>query len=427
MKSHFRSEAPRHLPKLVALVLALALSACSGAVQTQSGSSKSKESFPWVTPTSINVGVLSPLTGPLAVQGIPQTNGNKAFFAYVNEKFKGVYGRRIDMVAVDSQFNQQVAVQSFPSLVAQSAMLTQVFGTPITQALKPLVDSEQILGQPASYGVAFYSDPFLTMFGAPYPIQIENLIDWARTNGHAGNGKWAILYRDDALGKDQLAGFDFATQYYKIPDVLRVPYEPNATDFTAQVQQLKQFGAGDVILAATADVAPRVVVGSARLGYNPIWLGSTPIWNPVLSKNTEFMQAISKNNYFVASPLPSFASSNKGIVTAREHLKTYTPDQGPDPYFSAGWLEGYWTWKVLQQASKDKDFSRQGLINAQEKLGSTDFDGLLLAPVDFSKPPVDRVSRAMEIDRVDLSQPGGLAQITNFSGESATAYKIPTS
>ena len=108
MKSHFRSEAPRHLPKLVALVLALALSACSGAVQTQSGSSKSKESFPWVTPTSINVGVLSPLTGPLAVQGVPETNGDKAFFAYVNEKFKGVYGRRIDMVAVDSQFNQQV-------------------------------------------------------------------------------------------------------------------------------------------------------------------------------------------------------------------------------------------------------------------------------------------------------------------------------
>lgn len=412
------------------VTLAALLTGCSGAVQSQGGSQQSKESFPWVTSSTIKVGALSPLTGALAVQGLPETNGNKAFFDYLNEKLGGIGGRKVQLVTADSQFNNQVAVQEFNGLAGQTAMLTQLFGTPVSAAVQPLVDQQQIIAQPASYGMQFYSDPRLIMFGAPYPIQMENLVDWARTNGHPGNGKWAIVYRDDALGKDQLTGFDSAMKYYKVPagNQLRLSYEPSDTDFTAQIQRLAQFDAGNVLLATTADVAPRLVVGTARLGDKPTWFGSTPIWNPVLGQNTEFMQAISGGNYLVASPLPSFGSSNNGIVTARQQLKVYAPNQSPDPYFTAGWLEGYFTWKVLEQAAKNKDFSREGMQKASAQLGSTDFDGLLLSKMDLSKSPIRRITRSMEIDRVDLQQPGGLTAISpQFTGASARAFTVPTS
>lgn len=405
---------------LLALVL---LSACSGAVQSSSGNSP--KTYPWVTSNTIKVGAITPLTGPLAVQGIPETNGDKAFFDYINQTKGGVGGRKIQLVTADSQFDNQVAVQEFSGVAGQSAMLTQLFGTPITSALKSSIDQEKIIAQPASYGSQFYSDPYLAMFGAPYPIQIANLFDWAMSHGNRGNGKWAIVYRDDALGQDQLLGFDAAAKHYGIKDVLRVSYEPTASDFSGQIQQLVQFGASNVILATTADVAPRIVVGTVSAGYKPTWMGSTPIWNPVLGKNSQFMQAISSANYLVASPLPSFDSSNPGIVQARKELPKYMPNQSPDPYFTAGWLESYFTWKVLQQASKNKDFSRGGMLKAERQVGSTDFDGLLLTPVDFGKPVGQRVSRTMEIDHVALANPGGLAQIGTITGPAARAYKMP--
>ena len=381
---------------------------------------------PGVTDTSITVGVLSVLTGPVALQGVPIANGVEAYFKHVNDDMKGIGGRQIVIAKQDHQYNAQNANQIFAQMQPRVAMFADLFGTPIIAALQRRLGESGVLAIPSTFGSQFYSDPQLIVPFAPYTIQISGGIDYLvkERNGKALN--WAIVSRHDVLGADGVAGFEHAAKHYGLNVVSRQTYEPTDTDFTAQIQALKDSGANAVVLADTSAVTAQLVVGLTRLGVHSIWLGWQPSFDPGLAKNEEFMSIVVKDKYYIASCLPAWPMKSTGMDEVRAAREKYFPAQLPDPYFTFGYVHGAITHAVLQAAMKRNDLSRAGINAAVKDVGTTDLNGLLTHKVDFSKPPQERFPRAIQVWEVSASVPSFQAPVTDYiTGEAADSYPMP--
>lgn len=231
---------------------------------------------PGVTDTSITVGLLSVLTGPVALQGLPIANGLEAFFKHVNDDLNGIGGRKVVLLKQDHQYNAQTANQEFAQMAPRVAMFAELFGTPILAALAPRIKESGALIVPSTFGSRFYADPQLIVPFAPYTVQLPAGIDYIVKEHDGKARKWAIVERHDVLGADGVAGFNYAAKHYGLNVVSRQTYEPTDTDFTAQIQAIKDSGADTVVLANTSAVTAQFVVGLARLGVHAIWLG----WQP---------------------------------------------------------------------------------------------------------------------------------------------------
>ncbi|MGF7160798.1 ABC-type branched-subunit amino acid transport system substrate-binding protein [Rhodoligotrophos appendicifer] len=397
---------------------ALAFSAAgSSAVQAKDA--------PGVTEAAITVGVLSVLTGPVALQGVPIANGVDAYFKNLNE-MGGSSNREITILKRDHQYNGQTANQIFAEMTPRVAIYADLFGTPIIAALQRRIKQANILVVPSTFGSPFYSDPQLIVPFAPYPIQISAGIDFLVKEKNGKSLKWAIVERHDNLGADGVAAFDFATKHYGLEVVAKQTYEPSDTDFTAQIQALKDSGANAVVLANTSAVSAQFVVGLARLGVHATWLGWQPSFDPGLAKNKEFMSIVAQDKFYIGSCLPAWSTQAPEMTKVREVKEKYFPDQAPDPYFTFGYIHGAITNAVLSAAIKSGDLTRTGINAAVKDVGTTDLNGLLTNPVNFAEPPQKRFPRAVQIWEVSESDPSFQAPVTDyFIGESASKYPMP--
>ena len=403
---------------LVGLIGAVAVfMAMNTAAQVKTG--------PGVADGTITVGVLSVLTGPVALQGVPVSNGIEAYFKQLNASASPT-GYKTALLKRDHQYNAQTANQIFAEMSPRVAMYAELFGTPIIAALQSRIKESNVLAIASTFGSKYYSDPQLIIPFAPYTIQLSGGIDYI-VKDHAGKGlKWAIISRHDVLGADGVAGFEHAAKHYGLNVVSRQTYEPSDTDFTPQIQALKDAGANAIVLANTSAVTAQFVVGLARLGVHATWLGWQPSFDPGLAKNQEFMSIVAKDKFFIASCLPAWSTKSPGMDEVRRARDKFFPDQVFDPYFTFGFVHGAITNAVLQAAVKRGDLSRAGIAAAVKDVGVTDLNGLLAAKVDFSKPPQERFPRAVQIWEVQAAAESFQAPVTGYvSGESAATYPMP--
>lgn len=382
---------------------------------------------PGVTDTSIKVGVISALTGPIALQGLPITAGQDSFFKYANDRLGGVAGRKFEVVKQDFQNNPQLAQQAYATVQPQVALFSQLFGAPAASALRDRVRSDSMLAVVASAAPAnlYLDEHFLMGLGPPYAVQTAGLVDWAIKTKNGQSAKWAVLYRNDDFGKAGLEGFDFAAGFYKLNVVTRQTYTTTDQDFTAQIQALKDSGADFVVTTMTSSISPKVLVGAFRANYKPTWLSFPTAYDPTLQANDEFMQVATQVPYFVVSSVPSWDTNSAAMQTMRDAVKQYAPDQAPDPLVVTGWTMGQMTYDVLSKAFEAGDVTRAGLLAVVPKLGKTDLGGLAIEAIDFTRPANQRVPRAIQVLTVDRSGPGGLKAASDFfTGDAAKAFEV---
>ena len=255
----------------VALVAALAFTV-SGALGSSSETG--------VTSKVVKIGGTFPLTGPASAYA-PIAPAMKAYFAWINARKgpdgkRGVYGRQIQFIIYDDAYNPANTVQLTRKLVEEDKVFAIVgqLGTEPVLAVRPYLNQREVPQALVSTGATEWGtewkefpwtigwEPDYVAEGRIYGLQIKK--------NQAGK-KIAVLYQNDAYGKDYLYGLKIAlgANYAKANIVAEEPYEVTAPDVRSQMARIRASGADVFLIFATPKFAIQSYVFGKALGFKP--------------------------------------------------------------------------------------------------------------------------------------------------------------
>jgi branched-chain amino acid transport system substrate-binding protein len=255
----------------IALVVALAFGV-SGALGTPTETG--------VTAKAIKIGGTFPQTGPASAYA-PIAPAMKAYFQYINSRKgpdgkRGVYGRQIQFTYYDDGYNPANTVQLTRRLVEQDKVFAIVgqLGTEPCLSVRSYLNQQKVPQALVSTGA--------TEFGSDwrqYPWTIgwepdyiaEGRLFGLQVKQNQNGKKIAILYQNDAYGKDYVYGFKAAlgAPYAKANIVAEQGYEVTAPDIRSQMARIRASGADVFMIFATPKFAGQAYAFGKALGFKP--------------------------------------------------------------------------------------------------------------------------------------------------------------
>ncbi|MFI0353302.1 ABC transporter substrate-binding protein [Actinomadura sp. 9N407] len=403
--------------------LALLASGCSAKATSGDGQSGGVKAGPGVTADTISLGVLTDLTGPIAVLGKPILHGNQLYVDELNTA-GGVCGRKVELVIKDHGYDVQKAVSAYTEVEPQTLGAMTLHGSAITAALADQLTEDKVLTVPTSLASTLLSNPQLIIPGTTYDLQMITALDHlTKENKLKAGDKVGQIYFEGEAGNNALQGARHAAQ--KLGLTLRATeIKVTDVDLTAQVTALKSEGAKAILVST----GPRQVASAASvaksLGYDVPIVTSDPGWHPSVLQ-TPAAPALEANVLVFSSigPLSAGTEAAKRLIDA---YKAKFPKDEPNAWVNWGYVSAKIYGEVLRKACADKDLTRDGLGRAVRGLQAIDSGGLF-PTLDFSKPGRPSSSQVY-IGRPSRKAPGGLEVVKPFFGSDlAAGYQIPKS
>jgi branched-chain amino acid transport system substrate-binding protein len=233
-----------------------------------------------VTAKSIVIGGTFPETGPASAYA-PIAPAMKAYFTYINSRTgpdgkKGVYGRQINFVYYDDGYNPANTVQLTRKLVEQDKVFAIVgqLGTEPVLSVRPYLNQNRVPQVLVSTGATEWGTEwrqFPWTIGWEPDYVAEGRLFGLQIKKNQPGKKIAVLYQNDAYGKDYLYGLKIAlgTNYAKSNIVAEEPYEVTAADVRTQMAHIKASGANVFLIFATPKFAIQAYAFGKALGFNP--------------------------------------------------------------------------------------------------------------------------------------------------------------
>jgi ABC-type branched-subunit amino acid transport system substrate-binding protein len=382
---------------------------------------------------TISLGVLSPLSGPVAAIGKPLTAGQETYFHAVNAA-GGLDGWKVKLVERDTKYDPQTQVQAYNHIAGNVAFMAQSLGSPTTKAIQPLADQQQMLIGASAQDSSLVTDPVMAVIGTPYAIDNANALHHIAQQPGSGSTKVGIIYQNDAYGEDGLRGYEAGLKTYHLRSVGKTTYKVGDTDLTAQVQKMRSAGAQYVFVVAVPSVASNIVGTGASQGYNPTWVFQGPAWSEFLmtsngtpsGKPTAVAKALASNVWVLGYEAQWGDRSVPGMAKFLADTKRFAPSQIPDYYFMYGYAQAKMETAILRKAIAAGDLTRTGLLNAKLNLGAVDLGGLV--PAVHYTPALGPASRMSGISKVSATTPGFLKGYRAFfMGDAARTmeFKAP--
>ena len=418
----------RPLAACMAGVVALGAAACGTGSSDNGNGGGGLKTGPGVDSKTktISLGVLSPLSGPVAAIGAPLTAGQQTYFDALNAS-GGINGWKVKLVKRDSKYDPQTQVQQYNSIANNVAFIAQSLGSPTTKAIQPMAAQQKMLIGAAAQDSALTTDPNMAVIGTPYAVDIANGVDYIVRQKGDRNAKIGIVYQNDEYGADGLRGYTTALKTYHFNDVARTTYKVTDTDLTAQVQKMKSAGAKYVFFVGVPTAAAKIVGTAASQGYNPTWVFQGPAWSEYLmssngttsGKPTPVAGALSKDVWVLGySAQWGDTKTAPGMAKFLDDTKKHAPKQIPDYYYQYGYAMARMEAAVLRKAIASGNLTRQGILDAKLHLGKVDLGGLV-PPVDYS-PSLGPAARSTGISVVSPKTPGFLKGTKGFfTGQAA--------
>jgi ABC-type branched-subunit amino acid transport system substrate-binding protein len=359
--------------------------------------------------TTIKLGVLTPLTGGVAVIGEPLTAGNEVYFEAVNKK-GGIGGKyKVELEQADTQYKPDVTVQQYNRLKSQVVAFTQVLGTAPTLALLPQLGKDKILAAPASLDAFWVREPNLLPVGGPYQIQAINALDYYVNKGDGKGKKVCSMVQDDAYGEAGQSGLEFGAEKLGIEIAETQKFTVGQKDVAGQVARLRGAKCDAVFLVATPTDAGTIWGTAAQTKFAPRWMAQSPAWIDELGKSplAEYLKA---TTWVIAEGTEWGDDSVPGMAEMVKNVEELRPKQEPDYYFAFGYNQARAMTAVLEKAVELGDLSREGILKASDELGTVSFEGLTgdykYGPAEDRDPP-----RQSTIFEVDPDKPFGLGKL----------------
>ncbi|MBW3614070.1 MAG: ABC transporter substrate-binding protein [Actinobacteria bacterium] len=423
-RSHLRS---------AALVLALLVAAAGcgrGDARTsreqgegsEAGGPSQLSAVPGFDLTTIKLGALTPLTGPVAgAIGIPLTEGNRVYLEKVNAK-GGIAGKyKLELIAEDNAYNTDNTKAKYKQIKDSVVMFAQILGTPPTSAVLVDLKTDKMMASPASLDAEWIGEENLLPVGAPYQTQVINGLAYALGEGGAKGKRVCGFAAEDAYGEAGLEGLEFAAKELGFSVAATARYTATDTDFTAQVTQLKNAGCGVVVMTSLPTATNAFLGKAQQLGLDPqYFIAQSPSWLPAYAASPLWQ----KNVLYVAEGTTWGDETVPGMKEMIADVRKFRPDQKPDTYFTFGYAQMKAVVELLEEAVTRGDLGREGVLEASKKLGTVEFGGLFgdygYGEVGERKPP-----KANTVFKVNPGVPGGLEALKkNFQSGAAEMYEF---
>jgi branched-chain amino acid transport system substrate-binding protein len=315
-----------------------------------------------VTDTEIRIGTLLPLTGPAAPWGVPFAQGMQAYYDYINEH-GGMYGRKIKLFVVDSQYSAPIATEAVRRLVEQDKVfaLQGTLGSEVESAVYKYLEER---GIPDMYIAApnnEFTEPVVrTRFAVMPPYSMEG----------------RVLARH------------VITEYF----------DPTQSDVTAQVQRFKTAGVA-VIAFVGQPVAAAGMLNTARqlLSWDvPIMLNS--------GNASVVAQLVGYENIEGAVSALFYHGASETNISGIAEIKRLMAEVAPDVPFEEMTLNGWGTSLALTEVLKQAGpgLTRESFLDAAESIckgySSTSLTPNSTSPTDHRLIEASVIARAA-VDR----------------------------
>jgi branched-chain amino acid transport system substrate-binding protein len=327
-----------------------------------------------VTSDKILLGQAAVFSGPAAQLGIQMRNGIQAYFAVVNEK-GGVHGRRLELVTEDDQYESKVAPVASRKLIEEHKVFALIgyVGTPTGVTHLPVVNQAKVPLVGMFTGAEVLRVPFsryVFHVRASYYDETEKIVEQVLSTG---GRKISVFYQNDAYGEAGRKGTELALErrQMKIHSQGTVERNTVAVEQAAKAIHASQPDAIVMVSAYTsiaAFVRTMQKMGSAATFYNVSFVGSKAL-----------ADALGKDGSGVAISQVVPFPWGTAVPVVKEYQAAAKKLGYTDYNFSA--MEGFLTAKVMVEGLRrtGKNLTREGFIDAMEKMNDVDLGGFWIS------------------------------------------------
>ena len=326
----------------------------------------------------IVVGQVAPFSGPQGVTGKAVRAGAQLYFDAVNAR-GGVKGQQIRFVTRDDAQKPDQTVRLVKELIEKEApvALLGTIGTTNMEALAadgvlPRTHTTLIGAISGAASVA-RADGMLVV-RASYHDEVSRLLSQL---SHLGLRRIGLVYQDDGLGKDVLAGMEAAAARFGVTLVARAGYARNTVDVQGPVAQMVQAAPEVVVLGATTAAAIEFIRQYDKAGGHALLYGMSIIDTDALLKGLGAQRA---RGYAFSMVLPQTSQQSRPVV--REYLALQAAAHNPE--LSARSMEGFIAAKALVMSlEKTQRLTAEAVGTTLRTAAPVDVGGYML---DFSTP-----------------------------------------
>lgn len=325
----------------------------------------------------IVVGQVAPFTGPQAVTGKAIRAGVKLWVDDVNSR-GGIRGQKIKLVTRDDAQKPEETVRLVKELIEQDnpTALIGTVGTSNLEALKQ--DGVLEKTRVSMVGAISGANSVITARNmypvkATYREEVERLF---KQLGEMGRTRVGVVYQDDGLGRDALAGAQASAKTHGLTLVAQSGYARNTTEVGKAVEEMVKQAPDVIFLAATTAAAIEFTSRYQTAGGHAGLYGMSIIDVQALLAKLGPDRA---RGFAFSLVLPTDDRQDREVV--REYVRLRQSANDPD--LSSRSIEGFIAAKALVKAlERTANLSPQTLTDALERGFDTDVGSYRLS---FSK------------------------------------------
>ena len=325
-----------------------------------------------VGPRSILIGQSAAFSGPSAELGREYRAGAHEVFDQVNAQ-GGVHGRQIVMVYRDDRYEPALARRNTERFIQRDKVfaLFGYVGTPTVQAALPLIEQAkvpliapltgaQLLRQPLN--------PLIFNIRASYHQEIEATVRYLL---RYGKRSVAVVYQNDAFGRDGLQGARQALARRGLRPVLETTVERNSADTREAARRVALARPDAVLIVSSYGTTASFIPNLRQQGSDAQVMTVSFVGSNALART---LPPEHRHGVGISQVVPF--PWNPRVPVVRDYQNTIRRNRSDSRYgFSS--LEGYIAATLLVRAlqATGPDLTRSGLMRSFEAMGNVDLGG----------------------------------------------------
>jgi ABC-type branched-subunit amino acid transport system substrate-binding protein len=333
-----------------------------------------------VTDTEIRIGYNSALTGIFAPSVAPIAESTNVFWEYINAN-GGIAGRKVVPVILDSAYEVPKHLENNERFIGNGAdsvvMIGQSAGSPQTAATVKSLEAANMAAIPLTW-YSGWADPKIgkNIFEVQITYCLESMNGITYMSEKFGK-KVAVISFPGEYGQDGATGAKKAIEKLGLELVYDGEglVDPAAgSDQTPVITSIVNAKPDFVWSSINPTKLSEIMGGAVAQGFTGMWSGNSPTYLYSLL-GSELADALDK--YYVHSTYFSLwnAIDSPGMTELVTEMRKLRPTAPVSDLYVLGFVNGYVVKTVLEQAARNGDMTRAGVLAAAAEV-KVDMKGL---------------------------------------------------